>query len=144
MLLFPGTIGGPNWGGVAVDPHRQVVVTNHSRLPNQVRLVPRAEVEDQPIGDGGARPDQDVAPQAGEPYRVDRPMWLAAAQDNFLRAFETATGELLWEGRLPYSAQSGPLTYMHDGRQYVVVAAGGHARLETEVGDTVMVFALPG
>ena len=158
MLLFPGTIGGMNWGGVAVDTERQVIVTNHSRLPNRVQLIPRADVDDQPIGDGGARPDQAVAPQAGDPYGVDRPMWLSplnvpcisppwgyisGTQDNFLRAFKTTTGELLWEGRLPYSAQSGPMTYMHEGRQYFVVAAGGHARLETEVGDAVVAFALP-
>src|SRR5690606_194621 len=49
MLLFPGTIGGLNWGGVAVDQDRQVVITNNSRLPNQVRLVPRHEVEDKAI-----------------------------------------------------------------------------------------------
>jgi quinoprotein glucose dehydrogenase len=42
-----------------------------------------------------------------------------------LRAFDKATGELLWEGDLPTNATGGPMTYMADGRQFIVVAIGG-------------------
>ncbi len=69
--------------------------------------------------------------------------FIAATQDHFLRAFHTRTGELLWEGRLPAAAQATPMTYMHEGRQYVVIAAGGHAQMATAMGDTLRVFALP-
>lgn len=210
-LLFPGTVGGMNWGGLAIDPTRGIVIANNSRLPNRVKLVPREAVDDVAIGDGGRRPDQAVAPQKGAPWGVDRPMWLsplgvpcisppwgylsavdlatgrllwtkplgtgrdagplgmptflripigtpnlggavttatgltfiAAAQDDYLRAYETATGRLLWSGRLPAGGQSSAMTYMHRGRQYVAIGATGHARLETKVGDTLMVYALP-
>ena len=69
--------------------------------------------------------------------------FIAAAQDNYLRAFDTRSGELLWEGRLPAGAQASAMTYMHQGRQYVAIAAGGHARFETKLGDSLVVFALP-
>ncbi|WP_291217802.1 membrane-bound PQQ-dependent dehydrogenase, glucose/quinate/shikimate family [Hydrogenophaga sp.] len=211
MLLFPGTIGGLNWGGLAVNPDLQILITNHSRLPNVVTLIPRAQVTDQAVGSGGQRVDQKVAPHAGSPYGVTRPIWLsmfgvpciappwgylaatdlrtgqllwsqplgtgydsgplgiptrlkitlgttniggavntasgltfiAAAQDNFLRAFDTRTGKLLWEARLPAGGQASPMTYMHEGRQYVAIAAGGHARLKTTLGDHLVVYALP-
>lgn len=68
---------------------------------------------------------------------------IAAAQDNYLRAFETATGRLLWEARLPAGGQAGPMTYEHNGRQYIAMTATGHARLETKVGDFLAVYALP-
>ena len=68
---------------------------------------------------------------------------IAAAQDNYLRAFETASGRLLWEARLPAGGQAGAMTYEHRGRQYIAITATGHARLETEEGDFLAVYALP-
>ena len=173
-------------------------------------MVPRAEVTDVAVGDGGARPDQDVAPQVGTPYGVRRPIWfsllqmpciappwgylaatdlrtgrllwtqpigtgfdtgpyglptrlripigtpnsggslvtatgltfIAATQDDYLRAFETETGRLLWSARLPAGGQASPMTYMHDGRQYVAIVATGHQRLETTSGDYLVVYSL--
>lgn len=69
-------------------------------------------------------------------------VFIAAAMDQKLRAFDLRTGALLWEGDLPASAQAGPMTYSVDGRQYVVIAAGGHARLRTTQGDYVVAFAV--
>ncbi|MDM7459650.1 MAG: PQQ-binding-like beta-propeller repeat protein, partial [Paracoccus sp. (in: a-proteobacteria)] len=80
MLLFPGTIGGPNWGGVGFDRDRNIAITNHSRLPNKVVMVPREEVAELPVGMGGARPDQDIAPHFLSPYGVKRPIWLSALE----------------------------------------------------------------
>lgn len=211
LLLFPGTVGGMNWGGLGYDPQRRLIIGNNSRLPNLVVLHPRRTVHDQPVGSGGARPDQQVAPHSGTPFGVTRPIWwsplrvpcisppwgyitatnidtgqivwskplgtgfdsgplgiptklkiatgtpnlggplvtaggltfIGATQDNFLRAFETATGRLLWEARLPAGAQAGPMTYEHSGRQYIAVTATGHARFGTTPGDYLKVYALP-
>lgn len=68
--------------------------------------------------------------------------FIAAGQDNFLRAFETSTGRLVWQARLPAGGQAGPMTYEHQGRQYVAITATGHARFETKEGDYLKVFAL--
>jgi hypothetical protein len=78
------------------------------------------------------------------------PLWaglvfIAAAMDNYLRAFDLETGRELWKGRLPAGGQATPMSYRLDanGRQFVVIAAGGHGRLETDIGDSVVAFALP-
>ena len=53
-------------------------------------------------------------------------------------------GRELWKGRLPAGGQSNPMSYMgSDGRQYVVIAAGGHGFMDTTHGDYVVAYALP-
>jgi quinoprotein glucose dehydrogenase len=60
-------------------------------------------------------------------------------------AFDVQTGQRRWKGTLPTSARSTPMTYLgRDGRQYVVIAAGGHgAEIGPPLGDYVVAFALP-
>jgi len=71
--------------------------------------------------------------------------FIAAAQDRYLRAYESATGRELWRSRLPAGGQATPMTYYSPAskRQYVVVAAGGHAGMGTQVGDYVIAYRLP-
>lgn len=70
---------------------------------------------------------------------------IAAVQDDYLRAFDITSGGKLWEQRLPAGGQATPMTYALEetGKQYVVIAAGGHPRLETTLGDYVIAYALP-
>lgn len=70
-------------------------------------------------------------------------VFIGAAMDNYLRAFDEKTGRELWRGRLPAGGQATPMTYVWKGRQYVVIAAGGHAKSNTRRGDQVIAFALP-
>ena len=72
-------------------------------------------------------------------------IFIAAAIDNYLRAFDLATGEELWKGRLPAGGQASAMTYVspRSGRQYVVIAAGGHQFMGTTIGDSVVAFGLP-
>jgi quinoprotein glucose dehydrogenase len=69
-------------------------------------------------------------------------VFVAATFDDYLRAFDVATGEELWKGRLPAGGQATPMTYAIDGRQYVVIAAGGHGGAGTTRGDYVVAFTL--
>jgi len=69
--------------------------------------------------------------------------FIAATADNYLRAFSTDSGKLLWQARLPAGGQATPMTYAVDGRQYVVIAAGGHGSFGTKLGDYVIAYALP-
>jgi quinoprotein glucose dehydrogenase len=69
-------------------------------------------------------------------------VFIAAATDDFLRAFDLASGRLLWRGRLPAGGQSTPMSYAIDGRQYIVIAAGGHGAMDTTRGDHLVAFAL--
>ena len=84
------------------------------------------------------------APNLGGPLSTAGGLiFIGATTDNFLRAFDTASGDELWKARLPAGAQATPMSYEAGGRQYVVIAAGGHAKLGTTRGDYVMAFALP-
>lgn len=70
-------------------------------------------------------------------------IFIGAAMDDYLRALDVSTGKQLWQGRLPAGGQATPMSYEWDGRQFVVIYAGGNARLGTRLGDSVMAFALP-
>ena len=71
-------------------------------------------------------------------------IFIGAARDTMLRAFDIETGKVLWGGELPASAQATPMTYRApSGKQFVVIAAGGHSALGTKMGDYVVAFALP-
>jgi quinoprotein glucose dehydrogenase len=83
-------------------------------------------------------------PNLGGPISTDGGLvFVGAAMDNYLRAFDSRTGAELWKGRLPAGGQATPMTYIWRGRQYVVIAAGGHEKLGTKRGDQVIAFALP-
>ena len=71
--------------------------------------------------------------------------FIGATTDHYLRAFETASGEEIWRTRLPNGGHATPMTYRlrEDGRQFVVIAAGGHGMLQPKPGDALMAFALP-
>jgi len=72
-------------------------------------------------------------------------IFMGATADNYIRAFDERTGQQLWKARLPAGGQATPITYVgNDGRQYVVIAAGGHGGLRTKSGDSIVAFALAG
>ncbi|GGK09477.1 membrane-bound PQQ-dependent dehydrogenase, glucose/quinate/shikimate family [Pseudomonas matsuisoli] len=69
--------------------------------------------------------------------------FIGATLDQWIRAFDTETGKLLWDVRLPAGPQAAPLSYEINGRQYIVAAVGGHDRMDTKSGDSVIAWALP-
>jgi len=210
FVQYPSYFGGTNWGSLAVDRGRGLIVVNTSRMAGELRLIPRPEYEAgmQRAAEAGEKPPA-WEPQMGTPYAMTRrfllspwgfpcspPPWgtlvavdaasgeirwevplgttedlapvpvglplgvpsqggpivtatglvfIAGTMDDYLRAFDVETGEELWKGRLPAGGQATPLTYRlrPDGRQLVVVAAGGHALMGTRLGDAVVAFALP-
>lgn len=191
-IEYPGYAGGFNWGGVAFDRERGLLIVNQMRLPVWVRLAKRASA-----GEGN---------QLGTPYTMSRgvfvapsglpcvkPPWgvlmaidlasgerrwevplgqlpgtegvpaaagwgsltlggpmvtagglifIASTGDQHLRAFDSDTGRELWKFKLPAGAPATPMTYRVNGRQYVVVTAGGHSRMGAAMGDYVVAFAL--
>ncbi len=70
-------------------------------------------------------------------------VFIGAAMDNYLRAFDVETGAELWKGKLPASAQATPMAYEWNDRQYVVIYAGGQSNMGTPLGDSVIAFSLP-
>jgi putative heme-binding domain-containing protein len=70
-------------------------------------------------------------------------IFIAGTPDEKVRAFEKHSGRLLWQYKLPAASYATPSTYMIDGRQYLVLSAGGGGKNGTKSGDSVIAFALP-
>ncbi|TEA77311.1 glucose/quinate/shikimate family membrane-bound PQQ-dependent dehydrogenase [Allopusillimonas ginsengisoli] len=209
-LVYPGNFGVFNWGGIAVDPQRQVAFTTPAYLAFVSRLVPRQDDETMYV-QGGTPPKGSLPAlneNFGAPYAVQlhpflsllglpcqAPPWgyvagadlttgkiawkhkngtvrdssplplgfrmgvpslggpimtaggvafLSGTLDNYVRAYNVTTGKQVWESRLPAGGQATPMTYTgQDGRQYLLVVAGGHGSLGTKIGDDVIAYALP-
>jgi quinoprotein glucose dehydrogenase len=204
-VQFPGVAGGVNWGGVAIDPQRGLLVLAQSRLAMVERLVPRTEA----AGYGQRTRDAWLVPMEGAPFALEQrvfvsplgipctkppwfelvaidlarreiawrvplgttrgsapwPLWLpwappgmggplltqsgllfiGAAMDGYLRAFDAASGAELWRDHLPAGAHANPMTYRvrPGGKQFVVIAAGGHTSIPSARGDALVAYALP-
>jgi quinoprotein glucose dehydrogenase len=100
-----------------------------------------------PLGEFPALTAKGLAPTGTELYggpivTAGGLVFIAAAQDEKLRAVDKATGKLLWEAKLPAAGYATPSTYAVGGRQFVVIAAGG-GKLGSKSSDTYVAFALP-
>jgi quinoprotein glucose dehydrogenase len=124
----------PPWGELhAIDMHDGHVVW-HVPLGTTEDLVPFSQYI---LGKTGT-------PNLGGPMVTKGGLvFIGATMDDYLRAFDAKSGAELWRARLPAGGQATPMTYMWNGRQFVVIAAGGHAKLNTKRGDEIVAFALP-
>jgi quinoprotein glucose dehydrogenase len=121
-IEYPGYNGGSDWGGVAVDPHRGVIIANYNDMPNHNRLVPRAEAnrlgwlprDEMKADKGGAEGAGD--PQEGTPYAIDvnagwrMPTGLLCKQPPYggIRAIDLASGKTLWDRPFGSARANGP------------------------------------
>ena len=136
-IEYPGYNGGTDWGSVAVDPQRGVIVANYNDMPNYVRLVPRAVAnkrgwftreekaemaKEGPAAGGAARAGKPHAegagdPQAQTPYAVDvNAGWqmpftgMLCKQPPYggIRAIDIATGKTIWDRPFGSARMNGP------------------------------------
>lgn len=70
---------------------------------------------------------------------------IGTAMDRYFRAYDTSTGELLWEDRMPVGSTATPISYVaENGKQYIVISAGGATYAVPDArGDYVIAYALP-
>lgn len=89
-------------------------------------------------------PDMGLPSAGGPIVTASGLVFIGASMDNYIRAFDAQSGAQLWRHRLPAGGQATPMTYRgrESGRQFVVIAAGGHAFMQTKVGDTLVAFRL--
>jgi len=125
----------PPWGVLtAIDMRKGTI--NWQRSVGSIQDVAPAIVPNLELGMAGL---------GGPIITAGGVIFMAAVMDDYLRAFDLDDGKTLWEGRLPAGGQATPMTYFlaETGKQYVVIAAGGHARIGTTAGDYVIAYALP-
>jgi quinoprotein glucose dehydrogenase len=71
-------------------------------------------------------------------------VFIAGTFDPYIRAFDVQTGKEVWKAQLPASGNATPMTYRVNGKQYLVIAAGGHPKItEESLNDALVAFALP-
>ncbi|MEX2513732.1 MAG: PQQ-binding-like beta-propeller repeat protein [Cyclobacteriaceae bacterium] len=69
-------------------------------------------------------------------------VFIGGSKDEYFRAFDKDTGEELWKYKLPAAGYATPAVYAVNGKQYIVIAAGG-GKIGTASGDSYMAFSLP-
>ncbi len=118
FIQYPGYNGGSDWGSVAVDPVRGILVANYNDMPNFNRLLPREEANERglkPIYEDGELAGEG-GPQAGSPYAIQvnagwrLPTGLLCKEPPYgwIRAIDLATGETLWDHPLGSAVNNGP------------------------------------
>lgn len=217
-LEYPGYNGGVDWGSVAYDPARGVLIANWNNTPMYDRLLSRDQADkmglyaiddprhtnksgaegpgamaDTPYGVdvqpflmpltqvlcneppygmitaidmrtrkvawqhpfGTARANGPFGLPTYMPIQVGTPnnggpiitagnlIFAGAATDNLIHAFDQKTGKMVWSDLLPGGGQATPMTYSANGKQYLVIMAGGHHFMRTPVSDALVAYALP-
>ena len=243
-IVYPGDLGGANWGSASFDPLRNILYTRVSNMPYVVQEVPRAPAPAPPVimpppqpglkaaihrllgdqpapvpppqphttakqpmilggtylsPDSGGVQQREGSGQEGTPYWLSRAAFMtpggtpcapqpfgsivatnldtgkqlwsvahgkspsgelgsigaggtittagglifaASTNDGLFRAYASGSGRELWKYRLPAPANATPMTYEAGGRQFVVIAAGGHGFIGKGQSDAVVAFAL--
>ena len=100
-----------------------------------------------PLGEYKELTERGIPPTGTENYggpivTASGLLFIGATADETFRAFDKATGEILWQHKLPFGGNATPSTYMVDGKQYVVISAGG-AKSNRPAGGSLVAFALP-
>lgn len=100
-----------------------------------------------PLGEYDALTKRGIAPTGtqnlgGSVITAGGLVIIAATADEKLRIFDKHTGKLLWQYKLPAAGYATPATYMVDGKQYIVIAAGGGGKVGTPSGDAYLAFSL--
>ncbi|WP_226626673.1 membrane-bound PQQ-dependent dehydrogenase, glucose/quinate/shikimate family [Alloyangia pacifica] len=70
-------------------------------------------------------------------------MFIGAALDQYIRGYDSLTGELVWEERTDAGVNANPMSYEIDGHQFVVAQVGGHSSMGTKTGDGFVAWGLP-
>jgi quinoprotein glucose dehydrogenase len=98
-----------------------------------------------PLRWGISSPASWGAPNQGGPIVTSGGLiFIGASLDSRFRAYDIQTGRELWSAPVPAPATATPMTFRHsDGRQYVVIAAGGHGGFGTGLSDAIVAYALP-
>lgn len=124
-------ISKPPWGTLSA------INLNQGKVVWQVPLGEHPELTEQGLSPTG------TFNMGGPVVTAGGLVFIAASKDAKFRAFDTANGQVLWEQQLPAGGYATPATYQVNGRQYLVVAAGGGGKPGTKPSNKYVAFALP-
>jgi glucose dehydrogenase len=165
-VVYPGILGGSNWSPVSVDETNQHVFVAGIHAPIKYTLHETPAKGDMPaIRYAASEPTQDsrwgllssidlATGKIAWQQKTEQPLiggLLATAGglvymgegNGHFNAYNSQTGELLWQAQSAFGVNAPPITYTIDGVQYIAVASGGNSIFGYKQGDAVLVYALP-
>jgi glucose dehydrogenase len=165
-VVYPGILGGANWSPVSVDEANQRVFVAAIHAPIKYTLHETPSKNGAPaIRYAASEPTQDprwgllssidlssgevtwqtktAQPLIGGVLATAGGLVFMGEGDGHFNAYNSQTGELLWQAKSEFGVNAPPITYTIDGVQYIAVASGGNSIFGYKQGDAVMVYALP-
>ena len=164
-VLYPGILGGANWGPSALDERSQTTFVAGIHAPIKYTLVEEPAKDGMPaIRYASSEPTKDprwgvlsaINLATGKmqwQVKTEQPLtggllatrsgllFMGEGSGNF-NAYNSNTGDLLWQTKVDAGVNAPPISYEIDGVQYVAVAAGGNAIFGYTAGDNIVVYAL--
>lgn len=163
--LYPGILGGANWGPSALDDKAQVGFVAAIHAPIKYTLVEEPAKDGFPaIRYASSEPTKDprwgtlsavnlvtgkiqwqvktAQPLTGGVLATRGNLLFMGEGDGSFNAYNSNTGDLLWQAKVDAGVNAPPISYEIDGVQYVAVAAGGNAIFGYTAGDNIVVYAL--
>jgi len=163
--MFPGANGGVEWSPIATDPGQSLAYAINLHQP-MTYTVASTPYPDGKLWLGGAFTVIPTEPSFGNVTAVDyntgRIAWqvrtpepmiggiLATAgglvftgeANGAFKAYDSSTGNVLWRFQAGAGVNAPPSSYVVDGKQYVVVGAGGNAQIDSKRGNAIIAFTL--
>lgn len=164
-VLYPGILGGSNWSPSALDEQNQTSFVAGIHSPIKYTLVEEPAKNGLPaIRYASSEPTKDPRwgvlsainlttgkmrwqvkteqPLMGGVLATRGGLVFMGEGDGKFNAYNSNTGDLLWQAKVDAGVNAPPISYEIDGVQYVAVAAGGNAIFGFPAGDNVLVYAL--
>jgi glucose dehydrogenase len=161
MVVYPGILGGSNWSPVSLDEanqrvfvagiHAPIKYTLHE-TPGKIRYAASEPTQDPRWGllssidmSSGkiAWQTKTAQPLIGGVLATAGGLVFMGEGDGHFNAYNSQTGELLWQAKSEFGVNAPPITYTIDGTQYIAVASGGSSIFGYKQGDALLVYALP-
>lgn len=164
-VIYPGILGGANWSPVSVDQAQQLafVAAIHSPIEYTLHETPAkdgspairyasSEPTDDPswgvlsaidLKTGGIAWQQKTdQPLVGGVLSTAGNLMFTGEGNGHFNAYNSSTGELLWQAKSDFGVNAPPISYVVDGEQYIAVASGGNGIMGFKKGDAMMVYKL--
>lgn len=166
-VLYPGILGGSNWSPVSLDESKQLAFVSGIHAPIKYTLHETAATETSPaLRYTSSEPTNDpswgllsaIDLKTGKmawQNKTEQPLlggslatagglvFMGEGNGNF-NAYNSQTGELLWQTKSDFGVNAPPISYMVDGVQYIAVASGGNWIMGYKQGDAMLVYKLSG